>query len=189
MKLELFFHGLTGVWALGEILIALFTTTGRRQGKIQDRGTQIILWVAIVASYKISDSMHRLFPIDMPGSHSWLLPAALGILTLGLAIRGIAILTLGRAFSANVATRAGQKLKRSGLYNVVRHPSYLGLELILLACALHTRTWACFAVALVPPTLALLYRIHVEEAALRRAFGADYEDYSRSTKRLIPGIY
>ena len=40
-----------------------------------------------------------------------------------------------------------------------------------------------------PPTLAVLYRIHVEETALRLAFGADYEDYSRSTKRLIPGVY
>jgi protein-S-isoprenylcysteine O-methyltransferase Ste14 len=52
----------------------------------------------------------------------------------------------------------------------VVNPSYLGLELILLACALQARTWACFAVALVPSTLALLYRIHVEETALRLAF-------------------
>jgi len=65
----------------------------------------------------------------------------------------------------------------------------LGLEMILLALALHTLTWACFAVVLVPPTLAVLYRIQVEEAALRLAFGADYEDYSRGTKRLIPGVY
>ena len=82
-----------------------------------------------------------------------------------------------------------QRLQRSGLYGLVRHPSYLGLELILLAFALHARTWACFAVVLVPTTLAVLYRIHVEETALRLAFGAEYEDYSRSTKRLIPGVY
>jgi protein-S-isoprenylcysteine O-methyltransferase Ste14 len=29
----------------------------------------------------------------------------------------------------------------------------------------------------------------VEEIALRDAFGAEYADYSKSTKRLIPGIY
>jgi protein-S-isoprenylcysteine O-methyltransferase Ste14 len=189
MNLEFFFHALTGVWTVSEILIAVFTTTGRGQGKIQDRGTQIILWVVIVASYEIDEWMHRFIPFDMPGSHSWLLPAAFGILILGLGVRGAAIVTLGKAFSANVATRAGQRLQRSGLYSVVRHPSYLGLELILLACALHARTWACFAVALVPSTLALLYRIHVEETALRLAFGAEYQDYSRSTKRLIPGFF
>lgn len=71
----------------------------------------------------------------------------------------------------------------------MRHPSYLGLELIFVAFALHSRTWACFAVVLIPPSLAVIYRIYVEELALRRAFGAEYEDYSRSTKRLIPGVY
>jgi protein-S-isoprenylcysteine O-methyltransferase Ste14 len=133
--------------------------------------------------------MHSFFPADMPGSNSWLRPAALGILIFGMGIRAVAIFTLGRAFSANVAMRAGQSLQRSGLYAFVRHPSYLGLELIFLACALHSRTWACCAVAFIPPTLAVLYRIHVEETALRLAFGSDYEDYSRATKRLIPGVY
>ena len=187
MNIEFFFRALTNVWAVGEILIALITTTGR--GKIQDRGTQIILWVVIVASLRIDEWVHKLFPIDMPGSYSWLRPVALGILILGFGVRALAIVTLGSAFSANVVTHAGQRLQRSGLYSLVRHPSYLGLELILLAFALHARTWACFAVVLVPPTLAVLYRIHVEETALRLAFGADYEDYSRSTKRLIPGVY
>ncbi|MGB7282380.1 MAG: isoprenylcysteine carboxylmethyltransferase family protein [Candidatus Acidiferrum sp.] len=189
MNLEFLFNALTKVWLVGEILIAVFTTTLRGEGKIRDRGTQIILWVVIIASLRIDEWMHKFFPVDMPGSYSWLRPAAFGILILGLGVRVVAIATLGKAFSANVATRAGQRLQRSGLYRFVRHPSYLGLELILLAFALHARTWACFAVVLVPPTLAVLYRIHVEETALRLAFGADYEDYSRSTKRLIPGLY
>ena len=189
MNLEFFFNALTKVWLAGEILIALFTTTRQGQGKIRDRGTQVILWVVIIVSFKIDEWLHNIFPVDMPGSHSWLRPVAFGIVILGLAVRVAAVVTLGRAFSANVATRAGQRLKRNGLYSLVRHPSYLGLELILLGFGLHARTWACFAVVLVPPTLAVLYRIHVEEAALRLAFGADYEDYSRGTKRLIPGVY
>jgi protein-S-isoprenylcysteine O-methyltransferase Ste14 len=189
MNLEFFFSALTSVWGVGEILLAVLTQTRRGDGKIQDRGTQVMLWVVIIASFKIEEWMHGFFAVDMPGSYSWLLPASLGILILGLGVRIVAIVTLGGAFSTNVATRAGQGLQRSGLYSLVRHPSYLGLELIFLAFALHTRTWACFAVVLVPPTLAVLYRIHIEEIALHVAFGADYEGYSRSTKRLIPGVY
>ena len=189
MNLEFFFNALTALWGVGEILVIMLTQTGRGEGKIQDRGSQIILLIVIVVSLNIDGWLHRFFPIDMPGSHSWLLPAALGILLLGLGIRSVAIVTLGKAFSTNVAMRAGQRLERSGLYRLVRHPSYLGLELILLAFALHAQTWACFAVVLIPPTLAVLYRIHVEEMALCQAFGADYEDYSRSTNRLIPGVY
>ena len=189
MNLEFYFNVLTNVWLVGELLILVFTTTWRGKGKIQDHGTQIILWVVIIASFTADGWMHKFFAIDMPGGHSWLRPLALGIVLLGLMVRAVAVITLGRAFSANVALLAGQKLQRSGLYRLVRHPSYLGLELIFFGFALHTRTWACFAVILIPPTLALLYRIHVEETALRLAFGADYEDYTRNTKRLIPGVY
>jgi protein-S-isoprenylcysteine O-methyltransferase Ste14 len=189
MNLEFYFDVLGKAWVAGEIIIALFTTTRPGKGNIQDRGSQILLWIVLIASGWLDGWLHKFFPPDMPGSDSWLRPVALGILILGLGVRAVAIFTLGKAFSANVAMRSGQKLQRSGLYNLVRHPSYLGLELILLAFSLHARTWACFAAFLIPPTLALLYRIHVEEAALRRAFGAEYEDYSRTTKRLIPGVY
>jgi hypothetical protein len=59
MNLEFFFHALTNVWVVGEILIALITTTGWGQGKIQDRGKQIILWIVIIAWFKIDEWMHR----------------------------------------------------------------------------------------------------------------------------------
>ncbi len=189
MNLEFFYSALTTVWVVWEILLLAYTQTRPGEGKIQDRGSQIILWVVFAGSLKLNDWMHSLFPVDMPGSDRWLRPAALGILILGLAVRILATVTLGSAFSTNVATREGQRLQRRGLYSLVRHPSYLGLELILLAFATHAQTWACFAVVLIPPTLAVLYRIHVEESALRFAFGADYEDYTRGTKRLIPGVY
>jgi protein-S-isoprenylcysteine O-methyltransferase Ste14 len=189
MNLESLFEILGGIWVVGEILIAILTRTRQGKGKVQDRGTQILLWVVIVGTSWLDVWMHSFFPPDMPGRDSWLLPVALGILIFGLVIRAVAVITLGRAFSANVAVREGQKLQQSGLYRLVRHPSYLGLEMIFLGYALHARTWACFAVFFVPTTLALLYRIHVEEIALRQAFGAEYEDYCRSTKRLIPGIY
>jgi protein-S-isoprenylcysteine O-methyltransferase len=53
----------------------------------------------------------------------------------------------------------------------------------------HSRNWLAFAVVIDPATAALLQRIHVEEIALREAFGAENADYSKSTKRLLPGIY
>jgi protein-S-isoprenylcysteine O-methyltransferase Ste14 len=180
---------LSGAWVLGEIAIAIFTYTRPGQGKVQDRGTQILLWIVIVGSFFAGGWMHGYFPADMPGREVVLRPLAIVLLTLGLAIRATAIFTLGRAFSANVATRASQSLQRSGLYRFVRHPSYLGLEIIFPAAGLHSRTWVCLAVEFIPPTLALLYRIHVEEQALLGAFGSEYADYSRTTKRLIPGVY
>ena len=186
---ELTWDILMDVWLAGEIAVAVFTYTRPSRGKVQDRGTQILLWIVIIGSFWVGGWMHGHFPSDMPGRRTVLRPLAIALAAAGLTIRATAIFTLGRAFSANVATTATQTLQRSGLYRYVRHPSYTGLEIIFLAAALHSRTWACLAVDFVPPTLALLYRIHVEEIALRRAFGAEYDDYARTTKRLIPGIY
>ena len=107
----------------------------------------------------------------------------------GLAIRLTAIFTLGKSFSANVAIRTEQTIQRTGLYRFVRHPSYLGLLLIFLAVGLRTRNWASLAMVLIPTTLVLLYRISIEEPALREHFFEDFAAYSRETKRLIPGVF
>jgi protein-S-isoprenylcysteine O-methyltransferase Ste14 len=115
--------------------------------------------------------------------------AGLLILIFALIIRWSAIYTLGKSFSSNVAILDSQKLNRSGLYRFVRHPSYLGLILVFLAVGIHSRNWLSLAIAVVPTTTAVLYRIHVEESALTRAFGKEYIDYSKVTKRLIPGLY
>jgi protein-S-isoprenylcysteine O-methyltransferase Ste14 len=61
--------------------------------------------------------------------------------------------------------------------------------LIFAAIGLSQRNWTSLAIMLVFPTAALLYRINVEEMALTEAFGKDYVEYSRCTKRLLPGIY
>jgi protein-S-isoprenylcysteine O-methyltransferase Ste14 len=107
----------------------------------------------------------------------------------GFAIRWMAVITLGKSFSANVAIRESQSVRRTGLYRFVRHPSYLGMLLIFLAIGLHSRNWASLAVALIPTTLALFYRIQVEEAALLEAFGDEYAACRRVTKRLLPGVF
>lgn len=116
-------------------------------------------------------------------------PFCVLFLAAALALRWTAVLTLGRSFSANVAIRSTQTLHKTGLYRFVRHPSYTGLLLIFVAIGLRTLNGAALVIVLVPILAAMLYRIHIEEAALRGAFGTEYTNYSRTTKRLIPGLY
>ena len=159
-----------------------------REHKVQDQGTQFILWGVIFGSIFAEDWIYRHFPSHIPGGH-WLRPISVGLMVFGLVIRVTAIATLGRSFTVNVATHAAQRIQRSGLYNVVRHPSYLGLEICFLAVGLHSGNWAFLALMLIAPSLAVIYRMHVEERALIGAFGEEYVEYRRTTKRLIPGIY
>ena len=77
----------------------------------------------------------------------------------------------------------------TGPYRWVRHPSYSGLLLQFAGLALTFGSVPSVAVVLVPTFLALLYRIKVEEAALRTHLGARYEVYMQKTKRLVPLVF
>jgi len=181
--------GLNWTWVALEVAIAVGTRARRAKANVQDQGTQVLLWVVIILSLTACGWMRHLKLADVHLAESWLRPATVALLAAGLVVRITAILTLGKWFTGNVATHAAQTIQRAGLYRVVRHPSYLGMEIIFLAIGLHTHDWACLAAAFIPPTLAVLYRIRVEEAALLGAFGEDYADYMRTTKRLIPCVY
>jgi protein-S-isoprenylcysteine O-methyltransferase Ste14 len=180
---------LSAGWVLSEIVIAFVTRTRSGGGKVRDRGSQVLLWIVIFTSITACDRVQHAVPANMFGGARWLRPVALAVLVAGLAIRWTAILSLGKSFSANVAIRESQTVYRAGLYRFVRHPSYSGLVLIFLAIGLQAHNWISLVLAVVPTTLALFYRIHVEEIALREAFGEEYAAYSRETKRLVPWAF
>jgi protein-S-isoprenylcysteine O-methyltransferase Ste14 len=106
----------------------------------------------------------------------------------GGALRIWPIFVLGRRFSGLVAIQPEHELVTDGIYRVIRHPSYLGMIILMLGWALAFRSGlGVFLAALtVPPLLA---RIRSEENLLRLQFGDEYDAYRRRTSRLIPGIY
>ncbi len=189
MHIASLWPGLFWLWTISEVALVLATRTRRSSGTTQDRGSIVILWLTIIASISacdwLADSLHV---ANFTGS-PWLKPLTIALMVIGLAIRWTAILSLGRSFSVNVAIKQSQTIYRKGLFRVVRHPSYLGMLIIFLAIGLRSRNVVSLAIMLVCPAAALLYRIHVEERALDRAFGADYANYRQTTKRLFPGLY
>ncbi len=186
---HIFFHVLLILWSLSEVAVLLLTRTRRSTGEVRDKGTLQILWPVIIGSILLGSWLAAANPFHLPQGPHWLHDLAFALLIAGLVIRWTAIVQLGRSFSANVAIHSTQTLRIVGLYRFVRHPSYSGLFLIFLAIGLDTRNPLGLAILVIPPMAALILRIHVEEQALREAFGPQYEAYSRSTSRLIPGVY
>lgn len=183
------FNILVEVWVAGEIGLLIFTHTRKHSGSLRDRGSLLLLWPAIWLSITAGGWFAATHPASPAFTGRWLMPAALTLLVGGLLMRWTAILSLGRAFSVNVAIRTGQQVKQDGLYRLVRHPSYSALLLMLLSVGLSMHNWIALAITLIPPILALLYRIRVEERALAEAFGSEYVTYCNATKRLIPAVY
>jgi protein-S-isoprenylcysteine O-methyltransferase Ste14 len=189
MDIVFFWKVLVYSWAACETLLAIATRTRRGGGVVKDRGSLILLWVTIFLAIFAGEATHRSMPSNMFGGAHWLILVSMIVLLAGICLRATAILSLGKAFSSNVAIRSNQKIYRGGLYRYLRHPAYTGSLLAFLGLGIEVRNWLGFCVLVVPITAAFLYRIHVEEFALNEAFGAEYAAYSRQTKRLIPGIY
>lgn len=189
MTLSLLWKILFYGWTASEIALVLVTRTRKTGGKLHDRGSLFLLWGTIVASIFAAEWIRALVPAPMFPGTPWPRYAAIALMIAGLIVRWTAILSLGKAFSVNVAIRDAQTLYQEGLYRLVRHPSYTGMVICFAAIALAERNWYSAAIVLVPTTAALLYRMHVEEAALLGAFGPQYQHYRETTKRLIPGIY
>jgi protein-S-isoprenylcysteine O-methyltransferase Ste14 len=116
-------------------------------------------------------------------------PLGLSLLVSGVAIRWTAIHTLGKYFTSTVVIKDDHRLIRAGLYKHLRHPAYTGALVAHLGLGLSFSNWFSLALSFVPYLVAALYRIHVEEQALSEAFGKEYLEYSRDTKRLIPKLY
>jgi protein-S-isoprenylcysteine O-methyltransferase Ste14 len=189
MTLSVIWEVLYWGWFASEIIIGVATRTKHSTGKVHDRGSLLLLWIVIVLSLTACGWINATGSKNMFGGAHWLKVAAVIVMVAGLGIRWTAIVTLGKAFSSNVAILDSQKIVKSGIFGWVRHPSYLGLLLVFVAVGLHSRNWIGFALAVVPTTAVMMYRMHVEEIALRAAFGEEYLGYSRETKRLIPGVY
>lgn len=106
----------------------------------------------------------------------------------GGALRLWPVFVLGDRFSGLVAIQPGHRLVTSGVYGVIRNPSYLGLLVSSLGWALAFRAGAgvVLVALLIPPLIA---RMRAEEALLRAQFGAEYDAYCARTARLISGLY
>ena len=177
------------VWVLSEVVLIVFTRRNRRNALPRDRGSRTLLWCVIGASIAAGTAVRAVSTARIRVPEPWLFGVSLLFLLVGLIIRWTAILTLGRFFSTSVAIHEDHRLVRTGLFRLVRHPSYSGLLLLFLGMGLSFGNWLSFAVIVVPFLAALLYRIQVEESSLVEALGQDYVEYCKKTKRLLPGIF
>ena len=176
------------LFPISEIALAGWKRAKTRSAT-KDRGSMGLLWLVIGASIFAAAVLQRLPATTMRAPAVLVQLIALGLLLVGLVVRWIAILTLGRFFTVKVAIQPDHSLVDTGLYRYVRHPSYSGLILAFLGLGIFFDNWLSLAVLMVPIVLALLWRITIEERALRDALGLPYVEYSARTKRLVPGLF
>ncbi len=147
-----------------------------------------LLWFVIATCVVLAITVNGYQATRLPFSITTQELIATSLLVGGLVLRWIAIATLGRFFTANIAIHEGQRVITGGPYRFVRHPSYTGLLLALLGLGVFFGNWLSVIILVVPVTFAVIHRIRLEEAVLVRTLGPAYSEYCSRTKRLIPGV-
>ena len=176
------------VWLGSEI--ALSRVKHSRSSDVQlDKSSIRVLWLTIVISIVVGIAVasSRIGYVESAARLAGI--AGLVSILCGLVIRWIAILTLRRYFTVDVAIAKDHHLVRAGIYRFVRHPAYTGSLLSFAGLGLSFSNYLTLALIVVPISAAFLHRIRIEEEALVRVFGEEYLSYRASTRRLIPGIY
>lgn len=147
----------------------------------------------LVLTILICVPLGRLVKVTFPQGQLEILQdmATVGVLLffVGLLVRWVPIIHLGRLFTIEVVITEEHKLIESGLYRLVRHPSYAGLMMMFLGIGICSGNVFTLLVLTAPLFFALRHRMSIEEAALCDAFGDRYANYMRKTKRLIPLLY
>jgi protein-S-isoprenylcysteine O-methyltransferase len=178
-----------GLTYLAAELVLQFSRRSGRNAKQADGGSFALLWVSVAVGIGLGIALAYRVPAAgffLPAIAFWVVVAAFAG---GLVLRWWAILALGKFFTVDVAIATDHRLVVRGPYRWMRHPSYTGMMLVFIALAVSLQNWLSLACVLIPITLALVYRIKVEETVLLAAFGDDYRRYSGATKRLVPGLY
>jgi protein-S-isoprenylcysteine O-methyltransferase Ste14 len=168
---------------------ALFAGGNLSPGEREDRGNRWVIGalglIGLLAAYLPAYTDRKEFWTLDGDAIRWL---GVALFAAGGALRIWPVFVLGRRFSGLVAIQPGHTLVTTGVYGVIRHPSYLGLFVNSLGWGLAFRSGVgvLLAALTIPPLLA---RIRAEETLLRAQFGAAYDAYRARTSRLIPWLF
>ena len=180
------FVGSLYIWCLIELVYIVIIGRRRQPGSRQDRGSAFAVLITIYLSITLIFVIRGMKLGLLPDLFQW---AGLALVWIGVLVRGWAIRSLGRAFTAVVQVTASQNLVTSGLYRWIRHPSYTGGLLTLAGLGLGAGTWLGTILALALVLIGYSYRVRVEERAMLEVFGDEYRDYMTKTGRFFPRIF
>ncbi len=123
------------------------------------------------------------------------LPVSTLVIAAGIAIEAAGLFlaiwsrrVLGQNWSGEISIKVEHELVRSGPYKRLRHPIYTALLTMYVGTAVAAGEWLSM-IGLAIAFFSYWRKIRLEEANLRSAFGAEYDDYCRETWALLPGLF
>jgi protein-S-isoprenylcysteine O-methyltransferase Ste14 len=174
---------------LALLVVSFFAGGNLSSGVREARGNR---WV--IAVFTVIGFLNAYLPAYTDRKELWTLDGdpirwlGVALFASGGVLRIWPVFVLRERFSGLVAIQPCHTLVTTGVYGMIRHPSYLGLLINSLGWSLAFRSGVgvILTMLLIPPLLA---RISAEENLLYDQFGDEYNAYCSHTWRLIPRIY
>ncbi|MFG3301351.1 methyltransferase family protein [Micromonospora chersina] len=182
---RIFLDASVGAFAVGEVRQALRVRHGATRINLR---AETLFRVMFVGGILLLPAGRAVTPGATIGG-PWFFALGAVIVWLGLLLRWWSFVTLGKYFTLVVKTSEEQPVVDSGPYRVLRHPSYTGLLLAFAGCGVMLGNWVGTAAGVVVISIALVYRLRIEERALIAELGNRYRDYAASRARLIPHVW
>jgi protein-S-isoprenylcysteine O-methyltransferase Ste14 len=114
--------------------------------------------------------------------------AGMVLIVAGAVLRRYCFYALGTSFTGVVTVREGQRVIQSGLYRLVRHPSYTAAFMMFIGVGLALESWLSVGILFFAHCYLYGKRVLVEERALVATLGDAYAEYMLRTKRFIPFV-
>jgi protein-S-isoprenylcysteine O-methyltransferase len=184
--------GFARLWALvvASVLVNVlqpgYALTARAGGR-EDRGT----FVQIVGSvYATQVAALVEFVVRKPAALPFDTAAwgTLAVMGSGLALRAWAVRTLGRCFTLEIRVEPGQRVIEDGPYRWLRHPSYAGAWLVVVAGCVLVGSWVAASLGAIVLAAGFWRRIRHEERLLIKQC-AGYAAYAGRIGALLPRLW
>lgn len=145
------------------------------------------LVVLIVAALHFTRARQWLRAAHAYQAHSVLLGAiGAAVVLVGVGLAVYARIYLGRNWGMPMSRKEQPELVTGGPYAFVRHPIYTGIVLAMLGSAIgESVLWVILLIAFAPY---FVYSARREEELMREEFPAQYPEYMRRTKMIVPFV-
>jgi protein-S-isoprenylcysteine O-methyltransferase Ste14 len=173
-------------WLLWIALAFGSKKTKQREGLVSRLTYILVAWLAMYAMLS-TRSLGAWARVEILPYQAWMGPLGIAITALGFALTLWARFTLGRNWSGNVTIKVDHELIRTGPYRIVRHPIYTGIIVALIGTAIARDQWRG-VVAVVLLWASFTIKRLKEEQFMRKTFGEQYVDYSRTTGAIFPAV-
>ena len=181
------FYIMTFLWLFEFILLR-----PKSKGQKTSEKKSFLYILSSVLTVVILNIINGFFPflrISYTNIHEPLMIFSLILYTIGLSLRYISILYLGKFFTRDVSIESKHELISNGPYTLLRHPLYVGLFLLTTSVPLFFGHIYVYIFAILLMSIVLNQRMKLEEKLLTEHFKESYTTWKSKRYRFIPFIY